>query len=82
MRFIITLFILSTFISSCKKYEEEIVPGNVPPPDITIDEQVYEDYVTRTYIRVLGREPSSAEMHSSLVTLYQHDLSKADRLQF
>src|SRR5205085_8732811 len=36
----------------------------------------------RTYIRALGREPSSGEMGTALSKLYQHSLSKSDRLSF
>ena len=78
-QFIILFFLV--FVS-CSKTEEEIVPGNIPPPDNTIDQQVYEDYITRTYIRVLGREPSATEMNDGLTKLYQHSLSKNDRIQF
>lgn len=82
MRFPQAIIILLLVFASCSKTEEEIVPGNIPPPDNTIDQQVYEDYVTRTYIRVLGREPSSTEMNDALTKLYRHALSKNDRLQF
>lgn len=75
-----TLLIL--ILASCTKYEEEMVTGNTPPLDFSISNQVYEDYVTRTYIRVLGREPSTTEFNTALVILRQHSLSKADRLQF
>jgi len=76
------LFIAVLLFASCKKGEEITVPNNTAPPDNTISSQVYEDYVTRTYIRVLGREPLVAEMTNSLSILYQHSLSTADRTQF
>ncbi len=82
MRFQQTILFLILVFASCTKYEEEIIPANTPPRDNTIEQQVYEDYVTRTYIRVLGREPSVAEMSSSLSILNQHALSNNDRLQF
>ncbi len=82
MRFQQTILFLILVFASCTKYEEEIIPANTPPSDNTIEQQVYEDYVTRTYIRVLGREPSVAEMSSSLSILNQHALSISDRLQF
>ena len=82
MRFPKLFFVMMLALASCTKFEEEEVSGNVAPADNTYSEQVYEDYVTRTYIRVLGREPLSIEMKSALSKLYQHSLSKSDRLNF
>ncbi len=82
MRFSGYLVLIVLLLSSCKKYDEVVVNGNAAPPDNTINSQVYQDYITRTYIRVLGREPSTTELNAGITTLYQHSLSKADRLQF
>src|SRR5688572_21670855 len=68
--------------SSCKKYEEEIIPGNEPPPDQTIDPVVIENYVHKVYISALGREPDSVELNSGLNLLLSQNLSMNSRNQF
>lgn len=69
-------------LASCKKYEEEIVPGNVPPPDQTISDITIENYINKTYIGVLGREPDSAEFSNAFNILRQNNVSQASRSQF
>jgi hypothetical protein len=68
--------------SSCKKYEEEIIPGNQAPPDQTIDPVVIENYVHKVYISALGREPDSVELNSGLSLLTSQNLSMNSRNQF
>jgi len=68
--------------SSCKKYEEEIIPGNQAPPDQTIDPVIVENYVNKVYISALGREPSPTELSSGLNLLLSQNLSMSSRNQF
>ena len=68
--------------SSCKKYEEETVPGNQAPPDQTIDWVVIENYVHKVYISTLGREPDSVELNSGMNLLLSQNLSISSRNQF
>lgn len=68
--------------SSCKKYEEDNVPGNQPPPDQTIDKVIIENYVNKVYISTLGREPDSVEFNSGLNLLLSQNLSMSSRNQF
>ncbi len=72
---------LSGFIS-CKKSELEVVPGNVAVPDSTIEEDVYTDYINRTYILVLGREPGLAEFDSAFTILQTGVLNMQSRTDF
>ena len=74
-KFLVFIALLLSMMG-CTKYEEEIIPGNIAPPDTTIENSVYEDYVTRTYIMVLGREPLSIELFDAMTLL------KNDKLNF
>lgn len=76
--FAFALFLL-VLASSCKKDKEVIINGNTAPPDGTISNVVKENYVNKSYISVLGRKPSSAELSAGIAILNQHNLSVADR---
>lgn len=67
--------------SSCKKYEEENIPGNEPPPDQTIERVTIENYVNKIYISALGREPSTAEFDFGLNLLLSQNVSMSSRNQ-
>lgn len=66
-------------ITSCKKDKEIIIDGNTAPPDGTIPNVVKENYVNKSYISVLGRKPTSAELSDGIAILNQHNLSVGDR---
>lgn len=72
--------------SSCKKYEEETVPGNYAPPDYTVDSAALkltiENYVIRLYISTIGREPDSVEKSFGYNLLLDSNLSMNSRYQF
>jgi hypothetical protein len=72
--------------SSCKKYDEEVIPNNYAPPDYTFDSTSYkltiENYVTKAYISALGREPDSVEKNFSFNLLFANQLSMSSRYQF
>ncbi|MBK7965463.1 MAG: hypothetical protein IPK10_09350 [Bacteroidetes bacterium] len=76
------LFLAVFFISSCTKTELETIPGNQAPPDTTIESNVYDDYVNKTYILVLGREPSLLEFQKAVDSLKEHGLDVASRYRF
>jgi hypothetical protein len=79
----IGVFLVGVFlISSCKKTEVETIPGNQAPPDTTIESNVYEDYVNKTYILVLGREPSVSEFQTALNNLRVNGLDEGSRYDF
>jgi len=69
-------------ISSCKKTELETINGNQAPPDTSIESVLYEDYVNKTYILVLGREPSALEFQNGVDSLKAHLLDEASRYSF
>ena len=75
------VFFFFVLVSSCKKDKEIVVGGNTAPPDGTIANVVKENYVNKSYISVLGRKPSSAELSSGITILGQHNVSAADRNQ-
>ena len=74
--------VLLIFVSACKKTEVETITGNQAPDDHTIGNEVYENYITKTYILVLGREPDSAEFNASLDLLKSNSLSDSSRRVF
>lgn len=70
------------FIASCTKYEEEIIPNNIAPPDSTISNLSIENYINKVYISVLGREPVSSEFIDAWNILSTSNASKATRKVF
>ncbi|MBL4587448.1 MAG: hypothetical protein JKX84_10395 [Flavobacteriales bacterium] len=68
---------LITF-SGCKK-DEIIIPDNTAPPDSTISTLIIENYVTKCYISLLGREPSSTEENNAIAILTSGNLNVASR---
>ncbi|MCX6198670.1 MAG: hypothetical protein NTY88_05550 [Bacteroidetes bacterium] len=85
MRHLFYFLVIVFCISSCKKetvYRDVIIPGNVPPPDYSIDSATINIYVNKAYINIIGREPVGSERTDALVVLRQHNFSVADRKQF
>lgn len=81
MRFAILLLFLAV-ITSCKKNELVTVSGNEPPPDNTIPVVKVENYINKTYILVLGREPSSIELETAKTSLLNSSLDSLSRRNF
>ncbi|MEP7264381.1 MAG: hypothetical protein ABI772_07785 [Bacteroidota bacterium] len=81
-RLLYMVFPVLIALSGCTKYEEVIVPGNVPPPDPTVSSSIYEDYINRSYILTMGREPDSSELQHDLDVLHNGSLSAASRDTF
>jgi len=67
---------------ACKKSEIEQISPNTPPPDKTITSVVVENYITKTYILVLGREPDSTEFLNAKDNLINASLDSLSRRQF
>ena len=79
----IGLFLVAVFLlNSCTKTELETITGNIAPPDTTIESNVYEDYVNKSYILVLGREPSVLEFQKAIDSLKIHGLDVQSRYSF
>lgn len=66
----------------CQKSDEVVVSGNTPPPDSTLERVVLENYVTRAYIRSLGREPDSLEFNTATDALLATGADSATRSWF
>lgn len=75
-------FFFLLILNSCTKSELEIVPDNEPPTDSTIADVTIENYITRTYILVLGREPDSMEFESAHNQLSTGHLDSTSRWNF
>ena len=60
---------LLILISSCTKTEEKIISGNVAPPDNTLPQSLRSNFITKTYIGLLGREPTDSEFVATKATL-------------
>ena len=81
---LILLFALVAGISSCTKDEliENTIPGNVPPPDQTIEDVTINNYINRVYVSVLARKPTDAEKDSAFTVLRKTNVSGTARKQF
>ncbi|MCC7232482.1 MAG: hypothetical protein IT242_06020 [Bacteroidia bacterium] len=75
-------FLILLLFSACKKTELETVLNNRPPPDPTIEQVTITNYINRTYILVLGREPDSLEMAWSSQLLTASEADSASRSTF
>ncbi len=73
------VFVVLLIFSACNK--EEIIPGNQPPPDSTINNVTKENYVNRLYISILGRECTEAEFDEAYAIIDANNLSVASRQQ-
>lgn len=81
--FLSILFITGLlFLASCKKYEEDVVTGNVAPPDETFANTTIENYINKTYISLMGREPDVAELQAGISVLKLSNVSASGRDNF
>jgi len=79
------LFLLtavSFILFACTKTEIETVEGNLAPPDLTVEQVTIENYITRSYILALGREPDETEFNTAFTLLDNAGLDSASRSQF
>lgn len=79
--FFLALFSL-LFVLSCKKEEIIKVPGNVAPPDGTIEDIAVESYINRSYISLLGRKPEATEANAAFSQLRAGGFSRDSRRDF
>jgi len=82
MRFTLLIFCTALFCLSCTKTELETIPDNIAPPDRTVEIVTIENYVTRTYILTLGREPNATEFSNSVSLLQGAGLDSVSKAQF
>jgi hypothetical protein len=74
------VFFAAVVFTSCEK--EEVITGNVAPPDQTVENVTISNYVNRVYVSVLGREASTSEKSAGFEILRQNNLSLSSRSQF
>jgi hypothetical protein len=66
-------------IASCTKNEDKIIPGNTPPPDNTLPTGLKANFINKSYIGLLGREPSDLEYNEALNALNSNNFNEASR---
>lgn len=76
---LLLLGLISIFNQSCTKDDVTVIDGNQAPPDNTIENLVYQNYVNKAYIALLGHEPDDVEREQALNILYQGSLSMGSR---
>ncbi len=79
---IFLLTAISFLLFSCTKSEIETIEGNIAPPDRTVEQVTIENYITRSYILSLGREPDETEFNTAFTLLQNAGLDSASRSQF
>ncbi len=68
-------------LSSCG--EKEIwIKDNVPPPDLTVEDIVIENYIQKCYISLLGRKAIPDELNEAFELLRENPRDDATRKQF
>lgn len=74
-KFLFLLFVAGiVFLIACKK-ETTLVPDNDPPYYNEVNDVLIDNYINRTFIDLIGREPLDTEMLSERNTLKAADLS-------
>lgn len=79
---LLTVLLCVLALASCKKEELVTVDNNIPPEDYTIEPVVVENYINRTYILTLGREPDETEFSTSRQALLNSGVDSASRQNF
>lgn len=67
---------------SCTNDGDQIISGNVAPPDPTVSNVLKENYINRTYISLIGRKPSDQEFQEGLNILNANNASVQNRNDF
>jgi hypothetical protein len=60
-------------ISSCNKTEEVLIDGNKPPPDPTLANEIRSNFITKSYIALLGRKPNDQELAAANTIIGSND---------
>lgn len=66
-------------LQGCKKTEEVIVSGNTPPPDYTINQSRIDNFINKSYISLLGRQPLEQEFNAGKSVLEQGEFQTSAR---
>ncbi len=75
----IFLLLALTVLFSCTKTEEKIIPGNTPPPDYTQPESLRRNFITKSYIGLIGRESSDEEYTAAITVLDNGNFNEDSR---
>jgi hypothetical protein len=78
LRILFSVLTLAVLATGCKK-NDIIIDDNTAPPDSTVSTLLVENYVTKCYISLVGREPSEQEETTAIATLKSDNLSIASR---
>lgn len=78
--FIITAALGCLLLSTaCTKVETQIVKGNNPPQDSTIDNVLKDNFIQKVYIDVIGRTPTNLEKIGARTVIDKNNCSKENR---
>lgn len=66
-------------LAACTKKEDKLIPGNTPPPDNTLPTGLKANFINKSYIGLLGREPSEAEYNEALNALNAGNFNETSR---
>ncbi len=78
--FLMSMFLLFLGLASCKK-EETVFENNEIPPYSGVPTVLVQNYINRTFIDLIGREPTDLEMEAETVFLEENNLSVEARTQ-
>ena len=78
------LFFCVFFLFNCKKekittYENLVIDGNTPPPYYGVTDIQIEQYVSKLYIDITGKQPTQTDIDFGRVILYNDRLSMVAR---
>lgn len=73
-RLLLSFLTLTMLVVGCKK-DPELVPNNDAPYYSEVSDLLIENYINRSYIDQIGREPFDSEMNSERMALKAADLS-------
>ena len=83
---LLLVLILSAFFSCTKKetiyvneHENQIIDGNTPPPFSAVNTLQIQNYVNKSYIDLLGREPNETELETQSNLLKNNGLGDSGR---
>lgn len=77
-RIVIILLLFSVCFFSCTK-EADIIKGNQSPIDPTVSNELRENFIRKSYLYLIGRIPSVAEMDSAMMILNNDNCSVQSR---
>lgn len=75
-------FLLLTTLLACEKEEIVRIENNSAPIDNTIENSTVENYINKTYIMLVGRDPIESELNAAKKILLSENLSSQNRIDF